>query len=199
MYASDSKSMGKERDLFLLFGVSLLPEKIYIRLHDSMEEKSEEILLITPSDVPSAKLIERLAKHFKENVDLITPPSWAAYVKTGSHVEKQPQNPDWWFIRCASLLRKIYVHGPVGIAKLRPAYGGRRSQGVKSEHAQRAGGTIVRKSLQQLEAAGLVETLGSKGRRVTREGRKLLQEMSEEVYKELTRQLPEMEKYQTGE
>jgi len=141
--------------------------------------------LTTPHDVPSSKLIEKLAKHLKENVDEVKPSPWASIVKTGAHVQRQPQNPNWWYIRCASLLRKIYVHGPIGVEKLRADYGGRKDYGVTPGHTAKAGGAIIRKALQQLEAAGLIETSKPRGRRATREGRKLLQELAEEVEKEL--------------
>jgi small subunit ribosomal protein S19e len=95
-------------------------------------------------------------------------------------------------------MRKIYVHGPVGIEKLRAHYGGRKDYGVKPEHVAKAGGSTIRKALQQLEAAGYIETLKPHGRRVTREGRKLLQELTEELSKELVKQIPELEKYQQG-
>jgi small subunit ribosomal protein S19e len=144
-------------------------------------------------------LIEKIAKHFKENVDQVNPPAWASIVKTGSHVEKQPQNPDWWYLRCASVLRKVYVHGPIGAEKLRENYGGRKGSRVAPAHAAKAGKTIVRKALQQLEAAGFVETLKPQGRRVTREGRRLLQELSEELHKDMVKALPELEKYSKGE
>ncbi|MGQ9641801.1 MAG: 30S ribosomal protein S19e [Candidatus Bathycorpusculaceae bacterium] len=146
-------------------------------------------------DAPSSKLIEKLAKYLKENVDEINPPSWSSFVKTGAHVQKPPQKPDWWYIRCASLLRKIYVYGPIGLEKLRAEYGGRKDFGVRPEHALKAGGTIIRKALQQLEAAGLIEKLPSRGRKVTAEGRKLLQEITEELVKGI----PELEKYQKGD
>ena len=155
--------------------------------------------MITPYDVPASKLIERLAKHLRENVDAVTPPSWTIAAKTGAHVEKQPQEPDWWYTRCAAILRKIYVHGPIGIEKLRAYYGGGKRHGSMPKHASKAGGSTVRKALQQLEAAGLIESSKPHGRRVTKEGRKLLQELAEELGKGLTEQLPEMEKYQKGE
>jgi len=155
--------------------------------------------LITPYDVPAHKLIEKLAKYLKENVDEVTPPTWASIVKTGPHVQKQPQNPDWWYIRCASLLRKTYVYGPIGLERLRADYGGRKDFGVKPEHVVKAGKATIRKALQQLEAAGLIATLKPRGRRVTREGRKLLQELAEELQKELVKELPQLEKYQKGE
>jgi len=155
--------------------------------------------LITPHDVPASKLIEKLAKYLRDNVDEVNPPPWASFLKTGAHVQRQPQNPDWWYIRCASLLRKIYVHGPIGLERLRVDYGGRKDFGVNPEHTVKAGGAIIRKAFQQLEAAGLVETLKPRGRIVTREGRKLLQELAEEVGKELMKTMPELEKYQKGE
>jgi small subunit ribosomal protein S19e len=154
--------------------------------------------LKTPHDVPASKFIEKLAKYLKENVDEVTPPSWASVAKTGAHVQRQPQNSDWWYIRCASLLRKIYIHGPLGLEKLRADYGGRKDFGVKPEHVVKAGGAIIRKALQQLEAAGLIETLKPQGRRMTKEGRKLLQEIAEDVGKELAKEFPELEKYQKG-
>jgi len=74
-----------------------------------------------------------------------------------------------------------------------------KDPGVTPEHAAKAGGATIRKALQQLEAAGLVETSKPHGRRITREGRKLLQELAEELGKELVKELPELEKYQKGE
>ena len=155
--------------------------------------------MLTPNDVPASKLIQKLAKYLKENVDQITPPQWANIVKTGAHVQKQPQDSDWWYIRCASLLRKIYVHGATGIEKLRAEYGGLKDPGVTPEHARKAGGGIIRKALQQLEAAELIKTLKPQGRKITRKGRNLLQELAEELNKELAKDNPELEKYQKGE
>lgn len=155
--------------------------------------------MITPHDVPASMLIERTAKYLKENVDQVDPPAWASLVKTGSHAEKQPQNSDWWYLRCASVFRKVYVHGPIGAEKLREDYGGRKGSRVKPAHAAKAGKAIVRKALQQLEGAGFVETMKPQGRRVTREGRRLLQELSEELHRNMVKELPELEKYAKGE
>ena len=154
--------------------------------------------MITSYDVPASKLVEKLANHLKENVDEITPPPWVSIVKTGVHVQRPPQNPDWWYVRCASLLRKIYVHGPVGVERLRAEYGGRKDYGVRPEHAAKASGAIIRKALQQLEAAGFVETFKTRGRRVTKKGRKLLEELAEEVEKEVIKEIPELAKYKKG-
>ncbi|MEM2999738.1 MAG: 30S ribosomal protein S19e [Candidatus Bathyarchaeia archaeon] len=151
--------------------------------------------MTTPYDVPASQFIEKLAKYLKENVDEVQPPAWASLAKTGAHVEKQPQNPNWWYIRSASILRKIYVHGPVGLEKLRSAYGGRKDFGVKPEHVVKAGGSNIRKILQQLEAAGLVQTTRPRGRILTPKGRKLLKEIAEDLHRELTKTIPELRKY----
>lgn len=163
------------------------------------ENSRGQRVLITPHDVPASKLIERIAKHLRENVDAVTPPSWTIASKTGSHVEKQPQKPDWWYTRSAAILRKIYVHGPLGIEKLRAGFGGGKRHGGMPMHASKAGGSTIRKALQQLEAAGLIEASKPHGRKVTTEGKKLLQELAEDVDKELTKQHPELEKDQKGE
>jgi len=152
--------------------------------------------LTTPYDVPPSDFIEKLAKYLKENVDEVQPPAWASVAKTGAHVEKQPQNANWWYVRSASILRKVYVHGPIGMEKLRADYGGRKDFGVKPEHAVKAAGGNIRKVMQQLEAAGLVQKASPQGRIMAPKGRKLLQEIAEDVQKELVKTVPELKKYQ---
>lgn len=152
--------------------------------------------MTTPHDVPAAKFIEKLAKYLKENVDAVQPPAWASVAKTGSHVEKQPQNADWWYTRGASVLRKVYVHGPIGIEKLRSDYGGRKNFGVRPNHASKAGGGNIRKVMQQLEQAGLIQTAGTQGRRMTPKGRKLLQEIAQDLQKDMVKAVPALRKYQ---
>jgi small subunit ribosomal protein S19e len=152
--------------------------------------------LANPHDVPASKFIDKLAKYLKENVDEVQPPAWATVAKTGSHVEKQPQNQYWWYTRSASILRKVYVHGPIGLEKLRADYGGRKGFTVRPNHASKAGGSNVRKSLQQLEAAGLVEKASIKGRIMSPKGRKLLKDVAEDLQKDLVKTAPELRKYQ---
>jgi small subunit ribosomal protein S19e len=152
--------------------------------------------LTTPHDVPASQLIEHLAKYIKENIEQVQPPAWAALAKTGSHTEKQPQDPDWWYTRTASVLRKVYIHGPIGLEKLRSEYGGRKGFSVRPNHASKSGGSHIRKILQQLEAAGLIQTTRPKGRVMSPKGRKMLQEISQDIQKELVKTNPELKKYQ---
>ena len=139
----------------------------------------------TPFDVPADLLIERLAKYLKDNVGEVSPPTWSLTAKTGSHRERPPQRPDWWYIRCASLLRKLYLHGPLGIERLRVEYGGRKRTGQRIEHSRKSGGSSIREPLQQLEKAGLVTKQEKKGRSLTREGTSLMNRISAEVLKEI--------------
>jgi len=145
--------------------------------------------------VPANLLIQRLAQYLKDEVDQITPPPWTPIVKTSTHTQRTPQNADWWYTRCASILRKVYLKGPIGIQRLRAEYGGRKDRGVRPEHTRKGSGAIVRKALQQLEKAKLVETKGNRGRIVTKKGRSLLDRLSTEIKKELEKQLPELKKY----
>jgi len=152
--------------------------------------------LTIPHDVPASKFIDRLAKYLRENVDEVQPPAWATFAKTGTHVEKQPQNPNWWYVRSASVLRKVYIHGPIGLENLRSDYGGRKNNGVKKNHATKAGGSCIRKVLQQLESAGFIQITRPRGRIMTPKGRKMMQEVAGDLAKELYKSVPELKKYQ---
>src|SRR5437899_11730917 len=125
----------------------------------------------TAFEVPANELINRLAKHLKENVSEISPPPWSEYAKTGAHKERPPQDPDWWYARCASLLRKIYVHGPVGVSRLRVQYGGNAGRGNSPEKHGRGGGTGIREPLQQPKKAGFVTIAGRRRRKLKKPGR----------------------------
>ncbi len=151
--------------------------------------------MTTVYDVPVDVLINRLSGYMKENVREIQPADWAGYVKTGSHVERVPQNPDWWYVRSASVLRKLYMKGPVGVSRLRKEYGGRKRRGVKPAHFAKAGGNILRSILQQLEQAGLAQKDGTKGRVVSGKGRSLIDAMSTQIKRDLDRVNPELQNY----
>lgn len=147
-------------------------------------------------DVPADVLIEKLAHYLKENVSEISPPKWATFSKTGSYTERLPEKTDWWYTRGASVLRKIYINGPIGILKLRLAYGGRTGQRSSPEHFRRGSGAVVRKLVQQLEAANLVTKASNKGRVVTKEGKDILDSLANEVKRVLEKRLPELKKYE---
>jgi small subunit ribosomal protein S19e len=151
--------------------------------------------MTTAYDVPAEMLIDKLSEYLRENMREVQPPVWAGYVKTGSHVERVPQNPDWWVLRTASILRKLYMKGPVGVSRLRKDYGGRKRRGVKPAHFVKSGGSIIRTILQQLEQAGLAQKDGIKGRTVSGKGRSLLDAMATQLKRDLDRVRPKLKNY----
>ncbi len=152
--------------------------------------------MVTALEVPADKLIERLALYLKNNVPQVKPPEWAYFVKTGAHKEKPPSDPDWWYYRAASILRKLYKSSePIGIETFRTIYGGRKNYGSAPEHFVKGSGSIARKILQQLEQARLVRKVRGKGRILTPQGRALLDRLAFEIMIELVKEQPELAKY----
>lgn len=128
--------------------------------------------MTTTFDVEANKLIKAVAKKLKEDAKL-KPPEWVSTAKTGPHVQRAPEDKDFWYERCASLLRRLHVKGPVGIQRLREYYGGKKKFGVRRAHFVKSGGSIIRHALQQLEDAGLV-TKARNGRSISKKGVSLL-------------------------
>lgn len=150
--------------------------------------------MTTVYDVPPQKLIDMTAEKLREFPE-ITQPEWAADVKTGTHVETQPVQENWWHIRTAAVLRKVYLYGPIGTERLSAEFGGAKDRNVKPYKAVKGSRSIIRHSLKQLESAGLIEADKNKGRMVTSKGQSLLDNTAREVMKELASVDPELSKY----
>lgn len=144
-------------------------------------------------DVPADVLISRLADILK-NED-IPAPSWTPFVKTGVHADKPPQNRDWWYTRCASLLRKIYLHGPIGINELCKEYGGGKPHGYGAAHHRDAGGAIIRNAIHGLEKLGYLDKVEKKGRVASKQGMQKLDKLATEILKELVVENPQLKVY----
>jgi len=149
--------------------------------------------MTTVYDVPASALINEAAQRLKE-AKKVTPPEWASYVKTGIHKEIPPLNEDWWYTRCASILRRVYIDGPVGVERLRSFYGGRRNRGSKPERFVKGSGSIAREAVQQLEKAGYMRN-AKKGRAISPAGRSFLDNVADEVKKGLVKEIPALGKY----
>jgi len=144
-------------------------------------------------DVPADIFISRLTQILK-NED-ISVPDWASFVKTGSHAEKPPQNSEWWHVRCASILRKIYLHGPLSVNELRSMYGGGRPVGYGAAHHKDASGAIIRNAIHGLEKLGLVTIIEKKGRMLTKQGTQKLDRLATEILSELIAKEPSLKIY----
>lgn len=149
--------------------------------------------MVNARDVPSDRLIVALAEQVK-NLPTVKEPEWAHFVKTGSHAERPPDNPDWWFTRAASLLRKLYLHGPVGLSDLERAYGGSKALAYFPKHHRDASGSPIRKALQQLEQAELVSKT-PRGRILTPKGRAMLDKASREIFEKMSQEDKSLARY----
>ena len=141
------------------------------------------MVMVSIFDVPPNDLIKGVAQELRKSKN-ITPPKWSKFVKTGHHKQRPPEQEDWWYIRAAALLLTVAKHGPVGIARLRTKYGGRKERGHKPEHSKKASGHIIRTLLQQLEKDNVISKK-SKGREIAPEGQKLLDAAAFKISKKL--------------
>ncbi len=149
--------------------------------------------MVNVHDVPSSKLIGALAEQIK-GLPGVSAPEWSHWVKTGSHAERPPTNSDWWFTRAASLMRKLYLHGPIGLGDLERAYGGSKAVAYFPKHHRDAGGSSIRKILQQLEQAELVAKT-PRGWILSPKGRALLDKTSRQVFGALSEENKALTRY----
>jgi len=150
--------------------------------------------MTTIYDVPAKELIDELAKKLEKDTS-IEVPEGNIYCKTGLAKESPPTNRNWWHIRCASILRKIYIENIIGIERLREEYGSKQNRGSKPHKAKAGSGSIARRAAQQLEKAGYVSKIKGKGRRLTPKGRSLLDNTSKDVIEKVKDYYPGLEKY----
>lgn len=137
--------------------------------------------MVSALEAPAGELIRNMAEKLKSE-STIKAPAWMGYVKSGPHAERKPQEKDFWYVRSASVLRKLYIEKNVGVGKLRTWYGRSKSRGSTPEHHVDAGGSIIRKVMQQLEAAGYVKK-DKVGRILTPKGRSFVDKAVMEFYK----------------
>ena len=136
--------------------------------------------MATIHDVRLGELQEKLKEEIKK-IKEVAMPDWAKFVKTGTSKERRPVQEDWWYIRAASILKQVYVKGPIGVNKLRSHYGSKKNRGDLPEKFYKASGKIIRVILQQLESAGLIEKQSKgihRGRILTAKGRSFLDKIA---------------------
>ncbi len=126
--------------------------------------------MVSARDVDQSELVKALAAE----LEMIKQPDWSLFVKTGVSRDRPPQQKNWWQLRAASVLKHVYMDGPVGTSRLKSYYGGLHRRGHKPAHFAKAGGKIIRTILKDLETAKLIEPSGKQGRKITKEGQKLV-------------------------
>ncbi|MGC8710306.1 MAG: 30S ribosomal protein S19e [Candidatus Micrarchaeia archaeon] len=132
------------------------------------------------TDVESDVLIGKAAEKLKAAG--IAKPSYIDFVKSGPSRERVPLQEDFWYIRCASILRQVYLNGPIGVSKLRIKYGSRKIHSVNRHHRYKAGGSIIRDAFDALEKLGYIKKTKT-GRVITDSGKSFLDKISNEISK----------------
>ena len=108
-------------------------------------------------DVSPHEFVKAYAAHLKRS-GKIELPKWTDIVKTATFKELAPYDPDWYFIRAASMARKIYLRGGLGVGAFRRIYGGSKRNGSRPLHFCKSSGGIARHILQQLENSRLLRS-----------------------------------------
>jgi small subunit ribosomal protein S19e len=138
--------------------------------------------MITVRDVDSGKLNKLIAEELEKTE--MQPHPLANMVKSGIATEHPPTQENFWYLRSAAILRKLYLNtNPVGTERLRNVFGSRKNNGHQPSHHYKAGGKFIRMMLQQLEKEGLIKKIEKpkKGRTITPKGQKLLDSLAKKV------------------
>ena len=137
--------------------------------------------MATIYDVNANNLIEKAGEELKK---LVKQPSWIIYVKTGAEKERPPIDKDWYYKRLASILRRIYIKGPIGVNRLRVNYSSKRNIGTSGERIFRGSGKIIRTCLQELEKLQFIKKIEKgtkKGKIITNKGKSFLDKLAKQV------------------
>lgn len=110
---------------------------------------------VSVKDVDQQAFVKALAAFLKKTGKLKVP-AWADLVKLGVFNELAPIDNDWFYVRCASIARHLYIRR-AGVGALARVYGGKKRNGVRPGHFRCGYSNVLRKCLQALENVKLVE------------------------------------------
>merc|ERR1739838_805460 len=113
-------------------------------------------------------------------------PEWVSLVKTGKFKELPPSDPNWFYMRVASVARHLYIRPHAGVGAFTKIHGGRERRGTRPSHFCTGSGSIARKALQTLEALKLVEKSPEGGRMLTSAGQRDLDRIASQIYNRRT-------------
>ncbi|KAL0461606.1 UNVERIFIED_CONTAM: 40S ribosomal protein S19-3 [Sesamum latifolium] len=131
----------------------------------------------TVKDVSPHEFVKAYAAHLKRSGKMELP-EWTDIVKTGVLKELAPYDPDWYYIRAASMARKIYLRGGLGVGAFRRIYGGSKRNGSRPPHFGKSSGSVARHILQQLQEMNIVEMDTTGGRKITSSGQRDLDQVA---------------------
>ncbi|KAI3413434.1 40S ribosomal protein S19G [Globodera pallida] len=146
-------------------------------------------------DVDQHEIVQSVATFLKKS-GKIKLPDWVDLVKLGKNKELAPINPDWYYVRVASMARRLYIRSPTARPRnfilycfflknfyfLFYVYGGNKRRGVAPNHFSKASGAVIRKALQSLEELKWVEKdAATGGRKLTKQGQKDLDRIASQL------------------
>eukprot|EP00518_Triparma_eleuthera_P004765 CAMPEP_0182464006 /NCGR_PEP_ID=MMETSP1319-20130603/8169_1 /TAXON_ID=172717 /ORGANISM="Bolidomonas pacifica, Strain RCC208" /LENGTH=151 /DNA_ID=CAMNT_0024663607 /DNA_START=8 /DNA_END=463 /DNA_ORIENTATION=- len=137
---------------------------------------------VTVRDVDAAAFIAAYAAHLKRSNEMELPANWD-FMKTAPHKEYSPFDPDWYYIRAASIARKVYLRRSTGVGALQKVYGSKKRRGTRTNHFAVASGGVIRHILHNLENSNVLEADEKGGRRISRVGQQHLDRIATAVYR----------------
>jgi small subunit ribosomal protein S19e len=135
---------------------------------------------VTVKDVPAQEFVKAYSAYLKRTGRLEVP-KWVDLVKTGPHKELAPYDPDWFYVRAASIARHIYLRKGTGVGGLRKKYGGSVNRGTAPSKHKDASGSIARKCMQALEKISVLEMDPKGGRQISSDGQKDLDRIAQQI------------------
>lgn len=142
---------------------------------------------VTVRDVSAADFIAAYADHLKRSGKMELP-KWWDIVKTATYKELSPYDKDWYYIRAASIARKVYLRQNTGVGALKKVYGGSGRRGTMRSRFHKACGGLIRHILHQLEEMQVVEKcpegVNKGGRKISSHGQQDLDRIAGQIVRE---------------
>ena len=125
----------------------------------------------TVRDVSANKWVRAMAGHLKQSGKLFVP-NCTELMKQCNANQRAPQNPDWYFYRCAAVLRRVYCRPGTGYGGMGKAFGMLKNNGSRPEKTVKALRGLLHWACRSLEGLKLIQKGKEQGRILTREGRR---------------------------
>ena len=140
-------------------------------------------------DVDPHEFVAAYAKYLKRSGRVALPKNFDA-IKTAFWKELAPSNPDWYYVRVASVARRIYMRNGVGVGWLSKAYSGAARRGCAPNRREFAARGTIRHAIQQLEKLKVIKKGKNGGRIVSSTGRRDLDRIASQLKNVRVKRVP---------
>merc|ERR1712126_506064 len=139
---------------------------------------------VTVKDVDPQVFVRAFAAHLKKSK--LKVPENVTIVKTSKAHELGPLDPDWFYVRAASVARHVYLRPNVGVGAVRKIYGGAKRNGTGPNHFCLSSSNVARKVLQSLEGIKLITKDANGGRTIAPSGRRDMDRIAGQCVSQVT-------------